>query len=238
MYQRIWIVCRSLMRIVIGLLLLAVNGLVLLWDAAYWAGWFQSRFGDVFYVHENYLARAVIYAALGGAGLTLTLYPLFRSKARSWWWAAAWGTTIFACVFVVDDVSRRHHNPHDFVSFSMGGMWVALSAWGDEHGRLPKDQQELEDALTDWIADARSVYGRNGRRLWYQVHLIPEATGPHLTLPSPPRPAVVYVAVSPDLTRVWMTGTNLGRFIGRADAVGFATVRDSPYVVSRTLEPR
>ncbi len=95
----------------------------------------------------------------------------------------------------------------------MKAVHHALLEWGENEGRFPKDEAELQQATAN-IPLGPSPWARGKKRLPYTIIYVAEGRGPHKPALPGPAPATIYVAVSSNQQLAWISGTRLSGLAG------------------------
>lgn len=176
------------------------------------SNWLQLQFGDPYYGNRNYLETGLPVMLFGLGILALTGYVTVRRKISLQWLFVPFVLSILAAVHIPSLAPRSHQGA--VRAALQNRLTKALIEWGKEHGRFPRNQNELERAAESWEGIKRgekilSPYARRGQAVPYRFVYVGEASGPYLPPVLPQVPGVVYYAVSPDPKKFWLTATVL-----------------------------
>ena len=95
----------------------------------------------------------------------------------------------------------------------LGHADQSLAHWDDLHGRFPKDDTELREALNGRPLSEAPIFYSNARGLAYTVKLIPNATKAYDAY-LPDQPGIFAYAVRDDFQEYWLTMTTLTEPVG------------------------
>jgi hypothetical protein len=178
--------------------------------------WFRIHTANLYYVDYPYARVAFIWIGLGASCVLLTLYGAWRTSVCGLLFSFP---LIFglACMELIPNC--KPHLARSMVA-DMNFLWHVKSfcrGWYMANHNFPASDNELREAVSrvpaTWQAgielfSAESYYARRGKRLAYDIIVISNASGPHMTELSD-RPGVIYYCVSSDLQKVWITMTAL-----------------------------
>jgi hypothetical protein len=161
--------------------------------------WVTIQVRRCVYLEYPYLKVGIVFLSLGAVALLCLLYA---AKKRGGWGAlyvvplvAGLWTMVVVPDIVPYDTEGRHH---------VRKMADTLDSFSKREGHFP----DRETALPAAVLREPSPYYQTGRQLPFRTVLVPNATGPVLDNPGAD-PGVIFYAVSADLRKVWLTGTEL-----------------------------
>lgn len=183
-------------------------GLQFLWLAL------RTHIGHPFYVPYDYFWQGVVWLVWGLLILCLGLIPFLRRKGSAP--AVVLGVMLLFVAVVAIPSTRTPGDvaqmAREEVRSALRRTNITLAAGAEKSGRFPANQGELDELAQKSGAQERELisrYTRDGRRLPYRLVYVGGAPGPHLPVPAGGEPGIIYCAVSPDLKKVWLTGTTL-----------------------------
>jgi hypothetical protein len=178
--------------------------------------WFRIHTTDLYYVDYPYVRVAFIWIGLGVSCVLLTLYGASRTSVYG---------LLFSIPLLLGFASKElipNTKPHLARSMvaDMNFLWHVQSLCRDWYlatHKFPASDNDVRKAGSRIPAtsqagielfSAESYYSLRGNRLAYDIVVISNASGPHMTELSD-RPGVIYYSVSSDLQKMWITMTAL-----------------------------
>ncbi len=196
----------------LGLLLLSVPNLFFL-NVSF--DLFGAEQSNEFYVRlhdsRSHISLAYFHLSAGGIWFLALGYLALRKKTTVLEHVLAgvcWSGGVVAVMLAGTPSYDLPAHARHYVMREMHGLEKTLMDFGETTERLPKDKAEFA-ALSASLEARKSAYARGRVRLRYKTLYVPNATGPHVPDPPGPAPAMIYCAVTPDLTMFWLTGTVL-----------------------------
>lgn len=189
------------------------------------ACWIRTHISPVYYVDFPYLGIGLGCLGVGLICLGLTLFSAFRRSFYGLLYIIPTLLGLYAMVTIPNVLPRLWGLTAD--TNYLGHVGSSFRVWYEAHCAFPADESDFARAMAEGPAVLRhsppsvpqSQYKREGRRLPYQVVVLPNATGPRVDNLSE-RPGVIYYCISSDLQKFWVTMTSLD-----TDVAASATIK-------------
>ncbi len=148
-------------------------------------GWFQEKTQSLLYFDYAYLAGGLTSGLVALLGILPLVYSLLRRTGL------VLSSLLAIAVGLITMIILPEFDPGVKMNLKatrlLGHADKSLALWDDSHGRFPKDEAELLDALRGRPLSEAPIFYVDKRRLEYGVKFIPNATKPYdASLPDEP----------------------------------------------------
>lgn len=179
----------------------------------------QAHQGQSFYAAgvEGYIEGGLIWMAIALLILLPALRVVLKRDASVAWLALSFLVLILAAMAIPSNtpVGWRVRMAREATERRMESAGTQLAQWAGERQQLPANDAELQSAMKlpdlspAGTLPTESRYRRAGLPIPYRFVLAANAGGPNRPQPAGDQPAVLYVAVSADRQKYWITATAL-----------------------------
>lgn len=170
--------------------------------------WWQIRSGQVFYVEGSYLREGLYWLAWALVALVPIVYAALRPRSSPGWLILGFGVVLVGMAALPSSYGAEVSLHRGKLLEQVGDAGNLLAAWGKNHGRLPGNQAELEEALRS--LPQPSPFARAGQSLPYHPVYV-GTSGAAQVAPRPgDQPGMLLYTTNADQTDCWLTAEGLG----------------------------
>jgi hypothetical protein len=186
--------------------------------------WYQLKTQHIVYFEYAYVISALVWCVVALFGIS----PLLHSLLHRTRYIAA--SLLAIAVGLITTTLLSDYEPGVKLELRAARLLAqadeSLAHWDDVHGRFPKDEKELLDALSVRPLSEAPIFRIDGRDLSYSIRLVSKATKPY-DGPLPGEPGAFIYAVRDNSQEYWLTMTTLADPVG--GPVAFQTVPGSDH---------
>lgn len=176
-----------------------------------WHEWYRIKTQHIVYFEYPYMVSGLAWCLVALFGIS----PLLSSLLKRTRFVSA--SSLAIVVGLITMVVLPEYDPGVKMDLRATRLLShadqSLAHWDDVHGRFPKDEFELSDALTVRPLSEAPIFCVDARGLSYTVRFVPNATKPY-DGSLPDKPGVFVYAIRGDFHEYWLTMATLAEPVG------------------------